>query len=62
MLKIVFPICCGIDVHKTFLVATVATTNEKNITSYLEAAEWARNLVFKPLSAGFWYNKVISFN
>lgn len=37
MLKIVFPICCGIDVHKTFLVATVATTNEKNITSYLTA-------------------------
>ena len=25
-LKIVFPTCCGIDVHKTFLVATIITT------------------------------------
>jgi transposase len=25
-LKIVYPICCGVDVHKTFLVATIITT------------------------------------
>jgi len=25
-LKVVYPICCGIDVHKTFLVATLITT------------------------------------
>jgi transposase len=35
MLKIVFRICCGIDVHKTFVVATIATTNSENITNYL---------------------------
>ncbi len=34
MLKIVYPICCGIDVHKTFVVACIAATNEKNITTY----------------------------
>lgn len=34
MLKIVYPICCGIDVHKSFLVACIATTNEKGITTY----------------------------
>jgi len=34
MLKIVFPICCGIDVHKTFVVATIAATDRKNITAY----------------------------
>ena len=34
MLKIVYPICCGIDVHKTFVVACIASTNDKNITSY----------------------------
>ena len=34
MLKITYPICCGIDVHKTFVVACIASTNEKNITSY----------------------------
>jgi transposase len=25
-LKVVYPICCGVDVHKTFLVATIITT------------------------------------
>ena len=34
MLKIVYPICCGIDVHKTFVVACIASTNDKNMTSY----------------------------
>ena len=34
MLKIVYSICCGIDVHKTFVVACIASTNDKNITSY----------------------------
>jgi len=34
MLKIVYPICCGIDVHKTFIVATIATTDKKNVTTY----------------------------
>ena len=34
MLKIVHPICCGIDVHKTFVVACIATTNDKSITTY----------------------------
>jgi transposase len=33
-LKIVFPICCGIDVHKTFVVACIASTNNQGITSY----------------------------
>lgn len=33
-LKIVYPICCGIDVHKTFVVACIASTNSSNITSY----------------------------
>jgi transposase len=34
MPKIVFPICCGIDVHKSFVVACIATTNEKLVTTY----------------------------
>ena len=34
MLKIYYPICCGIDVHKKFLVATIASTNEQKITTY----------------------------
>jgi transposase len=34
MLKIVFPICCGIDVHKKFVVATVGSTNKSGVTDY----------------------------
>ena len=34
MLKIVYPICCGMDVHNSFLVACIASTNNQGITSY----------------------------
>jgi len=34
MLKIVYPVCCGIDVHKSFIVACIATTDDKGITTY----------------------------
>lgn len=33
-LKIVYPVCCGIDVHKTFVVACIASTNTKGVTTY----------------------------
>lgn len=34
MLKIVYPICCGMDIHKSFLVACIASTNGNGVTSY----------------------------
>ena len=34
MLKIVYPICCGMDVHKSFLVSCIASTNQQGVTSY----------------------------
>lgn len=34
MLKIVYPICCGIDVHKKFIVACISSTNDKGVTTY----------------------------
>lgn len=34
MLKIVYPICCGMDVHKNFVVACIATTDDKGVTTY----------------------------
>jgi transposase len=34
MLKIVYPVCCGLDVHRSFIFACVASTDEKGITSY----------------------------
>lgn len=33
-LKIVYPICCGVDVHRDFLVACIASTNQQGVTIY----------------------------
>jgi transposase len=46
MLKIVYPICCGIDVHKTFVVACIASTNDKGVTTYKRKrfSMYAKNL------------------
>jgi transposase len=33
-LKIVYLICCGIDVHKSFVVACIAATDNKGVTTY----------------------------
>lgn len=34
MLKIVYQNCCGLDVHKTFVVACLAITDGHGITTY----------------------------
>ncbi|MFR6591619.1 hypothetical protein [Catenibacterium sp.] len=35
--KIVRPICCGMDVHKNIIVATIGITNKKTrITEYIQ--------------------------
>lgn len=34
VLQIVYPNCCGIDVHKTFVVACIAITDNKGVPSY----------------------------
>ena len=33
-LKIVYPICCGMDVHRDFVIACIATTNTEGVTEY----------------------------
>lgn len=35
MLKFVYPICCGIYVHKSFAIAVIVHTNNKGITEYI---------------------------
>ena len=32
--EIIYPVCCGMDVHKSFIVACVAVTNEHNRTEH----------------------------
>ena len=34
MLKIVYPICCGMDVHKSFVVACIATYKSKRFSTF----------------------------
>lgn len=36
MLKIVHPICCGMDVHKKFVVAAIAITDKQNVSTYIK--------------------------
>lgn len=32
--KVIRPVCCGMDVHKDIIVATIATTNKDGIAEY----------------------------
>lgn len=34
MLSIKHFVCCGMDVHKKFVAATIATTDYRGVTSY----------------------------
>lgn len=34
MLKLQYPICCGVDVHKKIIVATIVTTDSNGISEY----------------------------
>lgn len=36
MMKLKYPICCGLDVHKNVIVATIVTTNKDGISEYLQ--------------------------
>jgi len=41
MPKIVYPICCGIDVHKSFVVARIATTDKNLVTTYSKSMRFS---------------------
>lgn len=36
MLELAYPVCCGVDVHKNSIVATIVTTDSNNISTYLQ--------------------------
>lgn len=33
-LKIIYPVCCGMDVHRDFVIACIASTNSQGVTQY----------------------------
>jgi hypothetical protein len=34
MIKIVYPICSGMDIYKSFVVSCIASTDDKGVTTY----------------------------
>lgn len=60
-LKIIYPICCGIDVHKTFVLACIASTN-KGVTTYKRHRFSTFTKGLKELSQWLCENKVPVFN
>lgn len=42
-MRIVRPICCGADIHKDLIVATIAATNQDGITEYIQSSFSSQN-------------------
>jgi len=36
MMRLTYPICCGLDVHKNVIVATIVTTDKNGISEYIQ--------------------------
>ena len=50
-MRIVRPICCGADIHKNLIVATIATTNQDGITEYIQSSFSSQNFDLNRLKA-----------
>ena len=50
-MKVVRPICCGMDVHKNIIVATIAKTNDSGIAEYFQRQFNSQNYSLYELKA-----------
>lgn len=50
-MRIVRPICCGADIHKDLIVATIAATNQDGITEYIQSSFSSQNFDLNRLIA-----------
>ncbi len=50
-MRIVRPICCGADIHKNLIVATIATTSQDGITEYIQNSFSSQNFDLNRLKA-----------
>ena len=50
-MQVVRPICCGADIHKDLIVATIATTNQDGITEYIQSSFSSQNFDLNRLKA-----------
>lgn len=52
MMKLKYSICCGLDVHKNVIVATIVTTNKDGISEYLQNLFQPSTQIFKGFTTG----------
>ena len=53
MMKLKYSICCGLDVHKNVIVATIVTTNKDGISEYLQKSFFQPSTqIFKGFTTG----------
>ena len=52
MMKLKYSICCGLDVHKNVIVATIVTTNKDGISEYKQKSFSTINRIFKSFTSG----------
>ena len=50
-MRIVRPVCCGADIHKDLIVATIAATNQDGITEYIQSSFSSQNFDLVRLKA-----------
>ena len=50
-MKVVRPICCGMDVHKNIIVATIVKTNDSGIAEYFQRQFNSQNYSLHELKA-----------
>ena len=50
-MRIVRPICCGADIHKDLIVATIAATNQDGVTEYIQSSFSSQNFDLVRLKA-----------
>ena len=56
MMKLKYSICCGLDVHKNVIVATIVTTNKDGISEYLAKIFFNHQLGYSKVSQ---YNGIV---
>lgn len=59
MMRLIYPICCGLDVHKKVIVATIVTTNSSGISEYHQKSFATIILTFRTVNMSTW-NPLVS--
>ena len=61
MMKLKYPICCGLDVHKNVIVATIVITNRDGVSEYRQKSFSTINSDIQSFTTGLSRIIVITF-